>query len=64
MNLTGNRFRKISPSYFDDKNVDQLVHTHLHELVLIDMALEWSQLDILAPTLIYVENLYLVRNNC
>jgi len=26
--------------------------------------LEWSQLDILAPTLLYVEQLYLVRNNC
>jgi hypothetical protein len=40
------------------------VPCHLHELVLIDMSLEWSQIDILSPTLIYVENLYLVRNNC
>ena len=36
----------------------------MHELVLIDMSLDWSQIDILAPTLVYVENLYLVRNNC
>jgi len=62
--LTGNKFRKISKSYFDGKNIDQLVHTHLHELVLIDMGLDWSQLDILAPTLIFIERLFLVRNNC
>jgi len=62
--LTGNKFRKIDKSYFDGKNIDQLVHTHLHELVLIDMSLDWSQLDILAPTLLYVEKLFLVRNNC
>ena len=40
------------------------MHQHLSELVLIDMALEWSQIDILSPTLLYVENLFLVRNNC
>ena len=62
--LTGNKFRKIDKTYFDDKNIDQLIPTHLHELVLIDMSLDWGQIDILAPTLIYVENLYLVRNNC
>jgi len=28
------------------------------------MSLDWSQIDILAPTLIYIEQLYLVRNNC
>lgn len=38
--------------------------TNLYELVLIDCSLEWSQLDILAPTLLYVENLFLARNNC
>ena len=41
-----------------------MVATHLHELVLIDMSLDWSQIDILSPTLIYVESLFLVRNNC
>lgn len=62
--LTGNKLRKISKSYFNDKNIDALIPTHLHELVLIDMSLDWGQIDILAPTLVYVENLYLVRNNC
>jgi len=28
------------------------------------MSLDWGQLDILAPILIYVERLFLVRNNC
>jgi len=41
-----------------------MMSTHLHELVLIDMSLTWDQVDILAPTLTYVESLYLVRNNC
>lgn len=41
-----------------------MVSMHLHELVLIDMGLDWSQIDILAPTLIYVESLLLVRNRC
>lgn len=62
--LTGNKFRKIDKTYFDDKNIAALLPRHLNELVLIDMGLDWSQIDILAPTLVYVENLYLVRNNC
>lgn len=62
--LTGNKFQKIDKTYFDGKNIDQLVPTNLYELVLIDCSLEWSQLDILAPTLLYVENLFLARNNC
>ena len=41
-----------------------MVHTHLSELVLIDMSLDWATIDILAPALLYVEKLYLVRNNC
>ena len=41
-----------------------MVHTHLSEVVLIDMSLTWDQIDIIAPTLLYVERLYLVRNNC
>ena len=36
----------------------------LHELVLIDMALDWEQIDILSPTLIYIEELHLVRSHC
>ena len=36
----------------------------LHELVLIDMALDWEQIDILSPTLIYIEDLHLVRCHC
>jgi Leucine-rich repeat (LRR) protein len=62
--LTGNKFQVIDKTYFDGKNIDQLVHTHLGDLVLIDMSLDWSQIDILSPTFIYVEQLFLVRNNC
>lgn len=62
--LTGNKFRKIDKNYFEGKNIDQLVATNLSELVLIDCSLEWSQIDILAPTLLYVEQLFLARNNC
>lgn len=62
--LTGNKFRKIDKTYFDGKNIDQMVPLHLNELVLIDMSLDWSQIDILAPAFHYVEQLYLVRNRC
>lgn len=41
-----------------------MINLFLNELVLIEMALDWSQIDILSPTLIYVENLHLVRNQC
>ena len=58
--LTGNRFRRIDKTYFDGKNIDQMVPLHLNELVLINMNLDWSQIDILSPTLHYVEQLYLV----
>jgi hypothetical protein len=62
--LTGNKFKKIDKTYFDGKNINALVPRHLNELVLIEMGLDWGQIDIIAPTLLYVENLYLVRNNC
>lgn len=38
-----------------------MINPHLHELVLIDMALDWSQIDALAPTMVYIEELHLVR---
>lgn len=41
-----------------------MINPFLHELVLIDMALDWSQIDALAPTMIYIEELHLVRNQC
>jgi len=41
-----------------------MIHTSLYELVLIDMGLDWSQIDILAPILCYVEHLHLVKNYC
>ena len=41
-----------------------LIHTSVFELVLIDMGLDWAQIDILAPTLCYIEHLHLVRNQC
>lgn len=53
--LTGNKFRRINRNYFDDKDTNSLIHQHLAELVLIDMALDWEQIDILAPVLCYVE---------
>ena len=62
--LTGNKFRRIQPNYLEDKNVNTLIHSFLTEVILIDMALDWPQVLALAPTLIYVEQLHLVRNNC
>lgn len=41
-----------------------MINPFLHELVLIDMALDWSQIDALAPTFIYIEELHLVRCQC
>jgi Leucine-rich repeat (LRR) protein len=62
--LSGNKLRKIDTNYFEGKNIDQMVPLHLKELVLIDMSLDWGQIDILSPTFVYLEELYLVRNNC
>ena len=62
--LTGNRFRKIPPNYLEGKDVADLVHHSLCELVLIDMALDWEQIDILAPVLTSCEHLHLVNNKC
>ena len=39
--LTGNRLRKLPPNYMEDKNVHEMVHHSLTELVFIDMALDW-----------------------
>lgn len=62
--LTGNKFRKIDKDYLKDKNINQMIHTSIFELVLIDMGLDWSQIDILAPVFCYVENLHLCHNKC
>lgn len=62
--LTGNKFRKIDKTFFDGKNINELIHTSVYELVLIDMGLDWSQIDILSPVLCYVEHLHLVSNRC
>lgn len=40
--LTGNKFNKIGADYLNDKNINQLIHTSVFELVLIDMALDWQ----------------------
>ena len=48
----------------EGKKVEEMINPHLKELILIDMALDWSQIDILAPTLVYVESLHLVRCHC
>jgi hypothetical protein len=54
----------LEADYLKDKDVNQMIHTSVFELVLIDMGLDWSQIDILAPVLCYVENLHLCRNYC
>jgi len=48
----------------EDKNVDELINPYLKVLVLIGMKLDWSQIDVIAPALTYVEELHLCRNNC
>lgn len=62
--LTGNKFKRIDASYMVGKRFEEMINPHLKELILIDMALDWAQIDILAPTLIYVEQLHLVRCHC
>ena len=62
--LTGNRFRRIPDNYLEGKNIAQLIHTSLSEVIFIEMALDWPQILALAPVLCYVEQLHLVRNNC
>jgi len=64
LTLSGNKLRRIEKNYFEGKNIDSMVPLHLKELVLIDMSLDWGQIDILSPTFVYVEELFLVRNNC
>lgn len=41
-----------------------MINPHLKELILIDMGLTWDQIDTLMPTLVYIEQLHLVRNQC
>ena len=55
---------KIDKSYMDDKNPNELMNPYLKILVLIGMNLDWSQIEIVSPALIYVEELHLWRNNC
>jgi tubulin-specific chaperone E len=62
--LSGNRLRKIDRTYFDGKDIQSMIPTVLKELVLIDMGLDWSTIDILSPTFINVEELFLVKNKC
>lgn len=64
LNLSGNKFKPIDAKFMEDKNVDELINPYLKVLVLNRMHLDWSQIDILSPTLIYVEELHLCVNNC
>ena len=41
-----------------------MIPLRLKELILIDMGLDWSCIDILSPTFVYVEELFLVKNRC
>ena len=40
--LTGNKFNRIDKDYLESRDVNQLIHPHLYEVVLIDMGLDWS----------------------
>jgi Leucine-rich repeat (LRR) protein len=62
--LSGNRLRKIDRTYFDGKDIQSMIPAVLKELVLIDMGLDWRTIDILSPTFINVEELFLVKNKC
>jgi len=39
----------------EGKKVEEMINPYLKELILIDMSLDWSQINILAPTFVYVE---------
>lgn len=62
--MTGNKFKRLNKDYLDGKRIEGLINPSLKELILIDMALDWGQIDILAPTFIFIEQLQLVRNKC
>jgi hypothetical protein len=60
LTLTGNRFRKLIPeenssTHVLGKKVEELINPNLKELILIDMNLDWEQINILAPTFVYIE---------
>ena len=40
--LNGNKFRKIPPNYLEGKDVADLTHYSLSELVFVDMGLDWG----------------------
>jgi len=46
------------------KDINSMIHTTIFELVLIDMNLDWGDIDALAPVLVYVEHLHLCKNYC
>lgn len=45
----------------EGKKVEEMINPHLKELILIDMSLDWGQIDVLSPTFVYIEQLHLVR---
>lgn len=57
LTLTGNKFRIVEKEYLINHKykVEELINPHLKELVLIDMALDWGQIDILSPVFPYIE---------
>jgi len=54
----------LSSDWLANKDLNWLIHTSVTELVLIDMNLDWAQIDILAPALCFIEHLHLVKNSC
>ena len=37
-----NKFRRLPRDYFEGKNIAEMTHTHLYELVFIEMGLDWE----------------------
>ena len=53
--LTGNKFKPVEPDYLEGKNVAELIHVFLGEVIFIEMGLDWPQILALAPVFPYIE---------
>ena len=64
LTLTENMLVPLKPEVISSKTQAQLVSQTLRILVLINMRLDWAQIQILSPALIDIEELWLSRNIC
>eukprot|EP01022_Parablepharisma_sp_SALTPOND_P008497 TRINITY_DN136146_c0_g1_i1.p1 TRINITY_DN136146_c0_g1~~TRINITY_DN136146_c0_g1_i1.p1 ORF type:complete len:568 (+),score=45.01 TRINITY_DN136146_c0_g1_i1:68-1705(+) len=64
ISLTDNKFRKPSAEFIANLPREKLVHPSLRVVSLINMGLEWSDVDILLPSFEMLEELWLCRNKC